>query len=284
MSNNPLKQYFRQPKLYVRLPTKGRWYGNGEVEMNDEGEVPIYPMSAIDDIMLNTPDAMLNGQALEKVICNCVPDIKNIKRLMLPDLEAVFVGIKSATNDGKADYDRKCPKCQHENTFEMNCQAILDNTTFIDDQDLMLKFDGDLEVHVKPYDFEMRQIFVKKEFEEEKALRALDANSKDADEMTKAAMLATSVDRIAQMTFGLVSRSIEKIVILKTNTEVTDTKFITEWLMGISKQQADVVMEAVNRLNATGVMKKIEVSCASCGHSWEDPISFDPASFFGKRS
>lgn len=284
MENNPLRQYFRQPRLYVRLPTKGRWYKDGAVETNDDGEVAIYPMSAIDDIMLNTPDAMLNGQSLEKVICNCVPDIKKIKRLMLPDLEAIFVGIKSATNNGKADYERKCPKCEHENTFEMNCQAILDNATFIDESDLLLRFNDELEIHVKPYDFEMRQIFVKKEFEEEKSLRELDASSKDADEMSRASLLAKSVDRIAQMTFDLVSRSIEKIVILKSKTEVTDPQHISEWLMGISKQQADMVMDAVNQLNSTGVLKRINVQCSSCGHTWEDPISFDPASFFGKRS
>ena len=57
---NPLKQYFRQPSVFVRLPTKGIWYKNGEVTLTGDNEVAIYPMSAIDDIMLNTPDAMLN--------------------------------------------------------------------------------------------------------------------------------------------------------------------------------------------------------------------------------
>lgn len=80
MSDNPLKQYFRQPALYLRLPTVGRWYDGGEVRVNEDAELAIYGLSAVDDIMLNTPDAMLNGKALENVIKNCAPDILNVKK------------------------------------------------------------------------------------------------------------------------------------------------------------------------------------------------------------
>ena len=80
MNDNPLSQYFRQPGAYVKLPTQGYWYKDGSIQLTQEGEVAVYPLSAIDDILLNTPDAMLNGQALEKVLKNCVPDIKDIKK------------------------------------------------------------------------------------------------------------------------------------------------------------------------------------------------------------
>jgi hypothetical protein len=268
----------------VRLPSRGLWYKNGEVELTEENEVAVYPMAAIDDIMLNTPDAMLNGQALEKVVVSCVPGVKNVKKLTLPDLDALFVGIKSATHGGRVEYDRKCPKCEHENTFEMNCQALLDSSTFVDDGDLSLKFNDDLVIHVKPYDFEMRQLFIKREFEEEKTIRAIEAENKDMDEMDKAAILSESVDRLSQITFQLVSRSIEKIVLIKEGVTVSEPGHISEWLMGISKQQADLVIEAVNKLNNVGIIKKIPVMCEGCGNQWEDTLSFDPTSFFGKRS
>lgn len=284
MSSNPLKRYFRQPSMYVRLPSRGIWYKNGEVEMTEDNEVAVYPMAAIDDIMLNTPDAMLNGQALEKVVSSCVPGVKNVKRVTLPDLDAMFVGIKSATSNGRVDYDRKCPSCSHENTFEMNCQALLDSSSFIEDGDLTLKFNDDLVVHVKPYDFEMRQMFIKREFEEEKTIRAIEASNQDMDEIDKAAVLSESVDRLSHITFQLVSRSIEKIELIKENVTVTDQEHISEWLMGISKPQADLVIEAVNKLNSVGIMKKIPVMCENCGHQWEDALSFDPTSFFAKRS
>jgi len=284
MSINPLKQYFRQAILYVKLPTQGRWYTSDDVTFSSEGEVGVYALTALDDILLNTPDAMLNGQALEKVISNCCPDVKNVKRLMLPDLEAIFVGIKSATNGGKADYDRKCPQCNHENSFELNCQHLLDSTMFINEDDLSINFGNDLIVHVKPYDFEMRQLFTKREFEEERSLRMFDEQNKDVDELTKATLLGQSVDRLSQMTFSLVSRSIEKIEMVKEKIIVDNRDHINEWLVGISKAQADMVIESVNRINGIGVPKTIPVLCSNCNHQWEDTLTFDPSSFFGKRS
>lgn len=284
MSQNPLKKYFRQPGTFVKLPTQGKWYDDSDITTTENGEVAVYALTAIDDILLNTPDAMLNGQALEKVITNTVPDVKNVKRLMLPDLESIFVGIKAATNNNRIDVDRRCPKCNQENTFELNCIGLLDAATSISDDDLTINFDGKLTVHVKPYDFEMRQIFIKREFEEEKLLRALDANNKEMDEITKASILGESVDRLSKITFELVSRSIERIELKDEGVVVTDREFINEWLTGISKTQADMVIDAVNKLNNTGVPKKIQAACASCGHEWDDQLNFDPTSFFGKRS
>lgn len=284
MSSNPLQKYFRQPSLYIRLPSLGRWYNEDIVGLTEENELAIYPMAALDDIMLNTPDAMLNGQALENVVKSCAPSIKNVKKILLPDLDAIFVGIKSATNNGRIDYDRKCPSCGHENTFELNCQMLLDTMTYVDENDLAIKFDDNLIVHVKPYDFEMRQLFIKREFEEEKLIRAIEATNKDMDELDKAAIMGESVDRLSKITFSLVSRSIEKIQILKDNITVTESEHINEWLVGISKQQADMVIDTVNKLNATGIMKKIQVQCTACEHTWEDPLNFDPTSFFVKRS
>lgn len=284
MSNNPLEQYFRQATIYLKLPTLGIWYSDGSVELTENQEVPIYPLSALDDILLNTPDAMLNGQSLEKVVLNCVPSIKNIKKLLLPDLEAIFVGIKSATNNGKMEYERKCKSCGHDNTFELNLSNFIDQTVFVDESMSQLRIDEELLLFIKPYDFEMRQMFIKKEFEEEKLMRSLDSDNSNLDELAKAKILGESVDRLSKTTFDLVSRSIEKITIIKDNKEITDKKFINQWLINISKEKADLVIESVNQLNSIGIPKNIPIVCQNCQFSWEDTISFDPASFFGKRS
>ena len=119
MSQNPLQQFFRQPAMYLNLPTKGKLYTSDVVELTEDQQIAVYPLSAINEIMLNTPDAMLNGQALENVVKDCAPNIKNAKRFMLPDLEALFVAIKSASNNGKMDYDRNCPKCNKELTYKL---------------------------------------------------------------------------------------------------------------------------------------------------------------------
>lgn len=284
MSDNPLKRHFREVSNFVWLPSKGRWYSPTDVELTDENKLAVYPMTSTDSIMLNTPDAMLSGHALEKVIQNCCPGIKNIKKLLIPDLDVIFVAIKSATNNGKVEYERKCPKCNADNLYDISCEMLLNSMTFVDEDDLTIKFNDDLIIHVKPYDFEMRQIFIKREFEEEKTLRLLDAQNTEINELDKANILGESVERLSKITFTLVSRSIEKIIMIKEGLTVVDQNHINEWLVNISKEQSDMIVDSVNKLNAIGVSKVIPVMCTSCNHQWEDAITFDPTSFFGKRS
>ena len=58
---NPLQQYFRRPAIYLRLPSEGNGYPEGSINLPDNGEVPVYPMTTIDEITSRTPDALFNG-------------------------------------------------------------------------------------------------------------------------------------------------------------------------------------------------------------------------------
>ena len=33
--SNPLQKYFRQPKIYIGLPSKGNWYPDGSIEKTE---------------------------------------------------------------------------------------------------------------------------------------------------------------------------------------------------------------------------------------------------------
>ena len=85
--NNPLKQYFRQPAIYIKLPSQGKYYSPDALNPSITGEYPVYPMTAIDEITYRTPDAMFNGQATVNVIQSCVPDIKNAWQTPAMDMD-----------------------------------------------------------------------------------------------------------------------------------------------------------------------------------------------------
>lgn len=288
MSLNPLLKNFRKVNTYVRLPTLGIWYQDGSVELNEDGEVGIYPLTGIDEAMLNTPDAMLNGVALEEVIKNCVPSVKNIKNLLIPDLEAIFVGIQSASNSGILKIDRECPSCKHENRFEIDCRALLDSASVIDSSDSVINFSKDFRIHIKPYTFELRQLFTKKQFEEEKALKVINDAGDKIDELEKAALFAASFKKIAELTFTLVSKSIEKIDILNDdgtiNESISDTTLINEWMVAISKNESELIINSINKLNNVGIAKELTFKCESCDHTWSSEQGYDPTSFFVPRS
>lgn len=283
MADNPLKQYFRQPGAYVKLPTKGKWYTSEDITLSADSELAVYPMGAIDEILINTPDAMLNGQALEKVVKNCVPDIVNVKKILSPDLDVIFLGIKKASNNGVVEHERKCPNCKHENLFDIDADSLLINMTDVDSAVTKIEI-NDLTIHIKPYNFEMRQMWIKREFEEEKTIQALDAKNSEADELEKAKVIGESVERIAKLTFDLVSRSIEKIHIKKSDTLVTDSNHISEFLTSIKGEESEKIIAAIDELNRIGIAKEFFATCQNCGHQWSEKLNFDPTSFFGKQS
>ena len=76
---NPLQKYFRQPKIFIKLPSKGLYYDR-EVLNGDHNNVPIFAMTGMDEIIYKTPDALYSGEATIKVIESCCPYITNAQK------------------------------------------------------------------------------------------------------------------------------------------------------------------------------------------------------------
>jgi len=91
LDNNPLKQYFRRPAVYVKLPSGGKYYPQGVIDMPTNGEIPIFPMTAIDEITTKTPDALYNGTAMAELMKSCVPNIKDPWAINSMDLDAILI-------------------------------------------------------------------------------------------------------------------------------------------------------------------------------------------------
>ena len=70
---NPLSGYYRQPKIYIRLPSGGEYYPEGALDVSENGDYPVFAMTAKDELMLKTPDALLSGESTVEVIKSCVP-------------------------------------------------------------------------------------------------------------------------------------------------------------------------------------------------------------------
>jgi len=125
MSSNPLKQYFRRPALYIKLPSNGQGYAQGDIEMTETGDLPVFPMTAIDEITVRTPDALFNGTAVVELIKSCVPNIKNPWAVSSIDLEALFVAIKSASQGSEIEMESECPACKETGKYGVNLTAML---------------------------------------------------------------------------------------------------------------------------------------------------------------
>ena len=126
MSDNPLKSYFRQPKIYLSLPSPEKFYPSGCFEPTETGELPVYAMTAKDELNFKTPDALLNGQATVDVIQSCIPNIKNAWLLPSTDLDAILIAIRIATYGEMMDINTVVPVVNEERTYQLNLRGILD--------------------------------------------------------------------------------------------------------------------------------------------------------------
>ena len=114
MNSNPLSQYFRQPAVFIRLPSLGKFYATGALEPTENNEYPVLPMTTLDEITYRTPDALFNGQAVISVIQSCVPNIKNAWSMPAMDIDTVLIAIRIATYGHEMDINTPCPGCENE--------------------------------------------------------------------------------------------------------------------------------------------------------------------------
>jgi hypothetical protein len=276
---NPLLKYYRVPKLYVKLPSNLKWYDPSQIKTSINNEIAVYPMSALDHITIKTPDALLNGEALLNVIKNCVPDVQDPRVLVEPDINTLLLAIRIATVGPVFEIDVACPKCNHENHYNVDLQAILDAQTSISEES-EVNLDDELLINLRPYNMEQRNLSMLNEIEQSQAVRIIDSEDtiSETEKMTKLGQLIT---KMAERTFDIAAKSISEVSIVSTGESVVNTETIRLFLKGIQSKQADLVIDRIKSLNRAGIDLNTNFQCQSCNHTWTHQLDFDPASFFG---
>ena len=117
-NGNPLSSYYRVPGLHIKLPTRGKFFSKGNYSETLSGDIPIYPMRASDEMLLKTPDALMNGYALEQLILSCAPAIIEPREVSTPDLDVILLAIRAATFGHIMELEVDCPNCSHTNSFD----------------------------------------------------------------------------------------------------------------------------------------------------------------------
>lgn len=278
-NNNPLAKYFRQPGLACRLPSKGRFQDSNNVRFTASGEVNVLPMRAADEMLLKSPDALMSGMAIEKVIQSCVPDIKDPMQLPTQDVDTLLLAIRSATYGPVMNITIDCPECGQENEYDFDVSHILDTVVELDDE-YMLRINDEIVVYLRPFNFKNSTQASLIAFQEARKVQMTDnADVKDED---KQRQLNSSYERINRMNVQMVADCIERVVV--PEGEVTDPLFISDFVHNAEQKWVAQLESKLKDINQTGINKSHPVTCSQCGHEWESTVDFDPASFFGQSS
>lgn len=273
---NPLKQYFRQFKLYLKLPSGTSYYPPGSIEFTDTGEVGILPMTGKDELALKNPDSLLNGEAMIEVIKSCVPAVKNPRILLTNDIDALITAIRYATFNETLETSLNCPKCNAENTYKLNLQYALDNMTELDPE-YVVNLETGLSIFVRPYTFPDVMKTLLMQFEQNKLARAVENERLSDDARSK--IFSEAFSKISMSKYELISNSIVKIVDESKNINVSDKKFIAEFLHNIDRNSLDKINDLIREINDVGIKRTFTAKCEKCQHTWESEIDFNPVNF-----
>jgi len=278
--SNPLAKFFRQPAIHLPLLSRGKFYYNNALNLPANGEVPVYPMTAIDEITYRTPDALFNGSAIVDVIKSCVPAIQDPWEMPVIDLDALLIGIRIASYGHSMDFESTCPHCGHENEFELDLRSILDQLE-APEYDQALQVAG-LEIYCKPLSYRELDENNKTQFNEQRALSAISAAQMPEDEKLKRIQEAFSA--IKHLTVSAIANSIAAI---KTpDTLVTDKQHIEEFVAKADSATFNVIRDRVIELRQKAEIKPLVIQCQNeeCNQTYETPFTLDVSNFFGSDS
>jgi hypothetical protein len=275
MSENPLSEYFKKPGIYVKLPSEANYYDE-DINLSSTGEIEILPMSAKDEMHFKSPDALLNGESLIKVITNCVPGIKNPKEIPMPDLSVILIGLRVATYGNDMNVFASCPKCENRDELTYNIATLLDTVENITTKNTISI--NEALIHAKPYTLALHTRIAIATFEQTMLTSRLDSTLQSDEEAIK--QLAEGYAKITALHFNLLADSIIKVE-LPDDVIVTDKEHIRDWITNTDKKTYDIMRDFIGTLNAEKVNNTIQHTCSKCKEEFPSDLDFDPTSFFG---
>lgn len=276
---NPLKQFFRQPAIYLSLPSQGNYWPEGSLDMTQNGELPVYPMTAIDEITYRTPDALFNGQAVVNVIQSCVPAVKDGWAVPGIDLNAILIGVRIASYGHEMEISTKCPECETESDFTVDLRMVLDQVQQPDYQTPIRQ--GDLEITICPISYKHQNAINLRQYDQQRLIQQIQLDETLTDEQ-KVEALNKTLHQITELTIETLKYSIGSI--RAKGTLVTETEFISEFLTNCDRKIYQEIRDRVIKLRTDTEVKPFSIECPNCGHKHQQTLTLDQAAFFGVAS
>lgn len=277
-NHNPLRQFFRQPAIYLRLPTGGQHWPEGSLEMPQNGELPVYPMTAIDEITYRTPDALFSGQAVINVIQSCVPAVKNAWAAPTTDLNSILIAVRIASYGHELDIEVTCPSCSTSEEFALDLRNALDQLVMPDFSSTVKH--GDLEIYFQPMSYEQQNAINMEQFENTRMMRNI--TESDLPEDQKLEKLTEVMQKLTELTMRALKYSISAI--RTPEAVVTDSEHIEEFLRHSDRTAFVKIRDHAVTLRNSTELKPVHVTCSNCQHEYDQQLNLDLSSFFETAS
>ncbi len=282
-NTNPLQKYYRQPAIYIKLPSGGKYYPKEVFTPTETGEIPILPMTAKDELTFKTPDSMINGQATVDVIKSCVPNLLDPWKMVNYDTDAVLLAIRIATFGETMDVSYTIPGAEDKQTSTVNLPALLEDLGKVTLEDYATTSKG-FKVKIQPLDYKTLTKVQIAKFEQQKMYGTI--NSSTLTEDQKQTAFAKSFETLNTVNFSLLLDSIQEIT-TPDGVVVTDRQQIIDFVNNADTVTVREIEEKLTALRLQAQMKPIKVKATEeqikkgVPATFEVPITFDNSNFFG---
>jgi len=270
MTNNPLQQYFRQPKIYVELPSKGVFSEPGTVTST---KITILGMTGMDEIVMKTPDALLSGDCIETVIKSCCPQVTNVYGLANMDIDCLLIAIRIATIGNTLNVDSACPHCDSENSYEIDLNIFMEHFKTCEYL-AKIKLDTFI-ISVKPLTFKEANDFNLENFNLQRKLYQIGqlTNEEEKDNYIKEVY-----ELINKIQKNIVFASVDQIEL--QDQVVTDKSYIEEFLENCDREIFDAIKKQVDINNEAWRLPQTQVVCTNCNKSSKIGVELNQSNFF----
>ncbi len=272
--SNPLQHYFRQPKIYIGLPSKGIFSKPG-VFQGDVNRIPVFGMTGMDEIVLKTPDALLAGESTVNVIQSCCSPIKDAWEISNIDAPMILSAIRIATYGNNMTVGHTCQQCEAENEYELDLNKIIEHFS-------AKQFDGrivldELVINLQPLTYRQSNDFAMRNF----ALQRRLSQVKDiTDEDKQQEMINQIYKELGDIQNDVFIASIGSVE--TPNQVVTERAYIAEWLKNCDSAIFDSIKSKNDVLRKEWEMPVFPCKCESCGTEVNLTVELDQANFFAR--
>jgi len=269
MNPNPLSQYFRHPKLHVQLPSCGKFYPADAIDLIENNEYPVLPLTRQDELAFMTGSSQVNGSSIVSVIQSCVPNIKNVWKMPAIDLDKLLVAVKIASHGDQLKITATCTACGHEDQPMVNLQQVLDQIISPDyNQPLHI---ADLKIHFRPPSYQQLNDNDQITLDDESVVTMLEDN--DIDNQVKAEKVAELLQKVKSIATRVLSENIRHVE--TPDATVDSQEHIFEWLANCDQSVYMQIQEYIIKNKEQTEVKPAEITCSSCATQYQQAYNLN---------
>ena len=281
--SNPLETYFRQPAIYITLPSKGEYYPPDTLTLNENKEIAVYPMTAKDEIVMKTPDALLTGQSTVDVIQSCIPAIKDAWKIPSIDIDTILIAIRIATYGEEMPVSIPITEIKESLSASVNLTNALERVNgHVPNTELILP--SGIKVKIKPIDYAMMSRQAMRVYDEQRMVKTVQDSELDDETKTKKYM-----EVFTKVAMYSVDEMIFSIDTLHTpdGKQVTEQGYITEFVQNMDVSTSKLIKQKIDEIRKTGAIPPMEYDVPEdmvekgAPKTISVPMTFDTSVFFG---